>query len=206
MNMKKILVSLCVLVLATSLQANAFDWISALKFWENASETQAAQVQTTKSLEDIEKQMSNIDKSVQDAFINIVSELSTRKETKNIKSQLSSSSANLVNVINNYANTLANNKATYENTIKKLSAKEKTTLVNNLAVLSEDAQQYMLLATEGVRTATNTLKASQKLSDFATSISNINKIATDLKGRASTVVNVANQLKNIATAAGVSVK
>ena len=204
--MKKIVLSLFVIVAMTSLQANAFDFMSALKFWENTAEKQAEQVQTAQTLTDIQTQMATIDKSVQDAFIDIVSDLSTRKETKNIKNQLKSGSDNLTTVISNYVNTLANNKEAMTKTISKLSNKEKTALVNNLATLTEDAQKYILLATDGAKAASNSLKTSQKLSDFATTVNNINKVGSQLKNRAASVLNLANQAKTLAQAAGLTVQ
>ena len=63
--MKKICMVIAVIIALAPLQANAFDWMSAVKFWERASESQAAQAQTTKSLAEIETQMAAIDKSVQ---------------------------------------------------------------------------------------------------------------------------------------------
>ena len=92
--MKKIFICSFIIMAASAMQVSAFDWNSALKFWEKASEAQAVTVQETKTLADIESQMNVIDKSVQDAFINIVSQLSTKKETKNIKSQISSNASN----------------------------------------------------------------------------------------------------------------
>lgn len=204
--MKKIVLVLVIICAMSPLRANAFDWMSALKFWERATEAQTVEVQQTKTLADIENQMAAIDKSVQDAFVNIVSELSSRKDTNNIKSQLKASNANLANIISNYTNTIANKKEDFTKTVKKLSSKEKTTLINNLSVLSEDAQQYMLLATEGAKTATTALKSAQKLSEVATTMGNINRVAVELKTRAATVIDMTNQIKSIATAAGVSVK
>ena len=206
--MKKILISLFVIVGMTSLQANAFtwDWASALKFWDRATEAQTAEAQTTKTLADIQNQMTTVDKSVQDAFINIVSELSTRKEVKNVKSELKSNSANFTNVISNYTTKLASNRDNFVKTVNNLSNKEKTALANNIAVLSESAQQYLLLATDGVKTATNTLKTTQKLSEFATTVTNINNTANQLKNRAATVINLANQAKTITQTAGLTVQ
>ena len=204
--MKKVIISCFVLCAMTSLQANAFDFNSVLNFLSKTAETQTAEVQTVKSFEDIKTQMTAIDSSVQEAFINIVSELSTRKETKNIKNELKSDSAALSNLISNYTATLANNKDKMVKTVSKLSSKEKTALLNNLATLATDSQQYMTLATDGARTATNAIKTAQKLNEFATAVSNINTVAAELKNRATTVVNFTNQVKTIAAAAGMSVK
>ena len=206
--MKKILVSLFVIVGMTSLQANAFswDWASVLKFWDRATEAQTAEVQTTKTLADIQNQMTTIDKSVQDAFVDIVSELSSWKETRDIKSELKKNNTNFMNTISNYTTKIANDRDNFIKKINKLSAKEKTALINDIAVLSESTQQYLLLATDGVKTATNTLKTTQKLSEFATTVSNINNTANQLKNRAATVINLANQAKTIAQAAGLTVQ
>ena len=204
--MKKIVLSLLVIAAMTSLQANAFDVVSALKFWDRATEAQTAEAQTTKTLEEIETQMATIDKSVQEAFIGIISDLSTRKEVKSIKSDLKSNSANLTNIISTYTAKIANSKEDFVKKVNSLSEKEKTALANNLAVLSEGAQQYLLLATDGVKTASNALKTSQRLSDFATTVTNINNVAGQLKNRATTVINLANQMKTIAQTAGVTVQ
>jgi len=204
--MKKIVLSLFVIAAMTSLQANAFDVASTLKFWDRATEAQTAQEQTTKTLADIQTQMTTIDKSVQDAFISIASELSTRREVKSIKSDLKANSENLATVISTYTAKMANDKDNFTKKISKLSTKEKTALVNNLATLSEDAQQYLLLATDGIRTASTALKNTQKLSEFATTVTNINNVAGQLKRRATTVINLANQAKSIAQAAGVTVQ
>ena len=206
--MKKILSVLAVIVL-TSLQANAFDFSSMLSIFNKASEeqaTQAVQTQTAKTLADVQTQMSNLDASVQQVFLNIVSELSNRKEVKEVKKQVKSNSTALNDIISNYANTLAQNKDEVVKKISKLSSKEKTNLVNNIATLSGYAQQYVLLATDGVKTATNTIKSAQKISEVTTTLTNLNKVATDLKSRAKTVVNFTSQIKNIAQAAGLSVQ
>ena len=202
--MRKIVLSLFVIIAMTTVQANAFDLMSALKFWDRATEQQTAEAQTAKTLAEVENQMAVIDKSVQDAFLNIVSELSARKEEKTIKSNLKVQT--ITDVINSYTNTIANNKNNFTDTIKNMSAKEKTTLVNNVAALSESGQQYLLLATDGIKAATNALKASQKLSEFATTVNNVNNVANQLKSRATTVINLANQIKTIATSAGVAVQ
>ena len=203
--MKKILAGLFVITFMTTLQANAFDLVSALKFWESATEPQTAQVQATKTLDDIQNQMTTIDTSMQNAFLDIVSELSNRKETKAVKSQVKSAT-DITSVISAYTNTLASNKDSMVATINKMSEKEKTNLVNNIASLSQFAQQYLLLATDGVKTASNSLKATQKLSEFATTVNNINSIAGQLKNRATTVYNLVNQARVIAQAAGLTVQ
>ena len=202
--MKKIVLSLFVIIAMTTVQANAFDLISALKFWDRATSEQSAEVQTAKTLADIENQMTTIDKSVQEAFLDVVSQLSTRKEEKTIKSNLKVQT--ITDVITGYTNTLANNKNNFVNTVKSMSTKEKTNLVNSLATLSENGQQYLLLATDGIKAATNALKSTQKLSEFATTVNNVNNVANQLKNRAATVINLSNQIKAIASSAGVSVQ
>ena len=206
--MKKILISLLVIIGIATVQSEAFawDWMSALKFWDRATEAQAAEAQKAKTLTDIQNQMTTIDKTVQDAFIDIVSELSTRKEAKNIKSELKTNSANFTNIISNYTTKIASNKDNFVKEVNNLSTKEKTALANNIATLAESTQQYLLLATDGVKTATNTLKATQKLSEFATTVTNINNTANQLKNRAATVINFVNQAKAIAQTAGVAVQ
>lgn len=203
--MKKIILCMGVLLAMTSLQANAFDFTSALNFLNKASEAQTNTTETVKTLSDVETQMAAIDKSVQETFLNIVSELSTRKETKNIKKELKENSDALNQVLANYAANLAANKEKVTKTISKMSSKEKTALLEELKALSEYSQKYLLLATDSVKAATTAVKSAQKFNEVATTLANVNKVATELKSRATTVVNFANQLKTIATTAGLTV-
>lgn len=201
--MKKILIGLAVIGI-TTLQVNAFEWSSLLNFIGKASETQTSQLQTT-TLNDLERQMTTIDSSVQTAFVDIVSELSGWKETRSVKSQLKSNEIALADVISNYANTyIANNKQKIVNKIQKMSAKEKTALVNDIKTLAEGGQNYLLLAANGAKTASTALKSAQTVSEVTTTITNINKTASELKQRATTVTTFINQIKSMATAAGVS--
>lgn len=204
--MKKILLILAVTIFMTSIKTEAFDFVSVLNFLNRASEEQAAQTQPA-SLSDLEKQMTAIDKSVQTAFIETVSEISGWKETWNIKSQLKQDRNDiLTSTISSYTNSyLANNKQAITNKIKKMSAKEKTALINDLAKLKESEQNYLLLATNGVKSATNAIRTAQNMAEAATAIANMNTMAAKLRNRATTLVTFVNQIRTIATAAGVSV-
>lgn len=202
--MKKILMSLMVIAAMTSMEATAFDWASALNFLGRATEPQAAQ-NTVQEITDIEKQLSSIDNSVQTAFVNIVSELSGWRETRSVKSDLKSDSS-LTEIISNYTNSyLAANKEAIAKKIKKMSASEKNELIKNLTTLSESGQNYLILAANGAKTVTNTLKTAQTVNEAATTLANINKTAVELRSRASTVYNFAKQVKAIASTAGMSI-
>ena len=168
--MKKFILTVAVIAAMTSLQANAFDFTSALNFLNRASSAEQTAVDTVKTLSDVETKMTNIDADVQTAFLNIVSELSTRKEIKNVKNQLKDDSTALNTVIANYASTLAANKENLTKTINKLSSKEKTTLVNNISALTKAGQDYLLLATDGVRAATTEVKTAQKFNEVTTAL------------------------------------
>ena len=203
--MKKLLITLVVLAGVTSISAEAFDWSSALNFINNASEPKTVETQIT-NLNDLEKQMSAIDSSVQTAFVEIVSKLSGWKETRNVKSQLKSGKTTLANVISNYANTyMENNRQSITNKIKKMSDKDRTVLTNNLKTLTECGQKYLTLAANGAKTATNTLKTAQNISEVANTVANINKAAVELRSRASNVYSLVKQVKSIATTAGVTI-
>ena len=202
--MKKILLSFIVVISMTILQADAFDWMSALNFLGRTAESQAAQPQIS-NINDLEKQMAVIDNNVETAFIDIVSELSGWWETRSIKSQLKSNNDIFSTVISNYSNTyLETNRQSVVNKIKKMSAKDKAKLVNNLNTLAESGQSYLALAANGAKAAKNAFKAAQTVNEVATTITNVNKAAAELKNRATTVMTLANQLKSVATAAGVS--
>ena len=202
--MKKILLCLIAASGISMLQADAFDFNSVLNFIGKASEIQTEQ---TRNSATFEQQMSAIDNSVQSAFINIVSELSGWKETRSVKSQLKSNDSILADVISSYANNyIENNKQDIVNKIKKMSASEKSALINNLTTLTESSQNYLLLAANGARTASSTLKTAQTVSDVTTTLININKSAAELKQRATTVMTLINQIKTVANAAGVSIQ
>jgi len=204
--MKKIIVGLFIIAFATSLSAEAFDWNSALNFLGRVSENNTTETQPV-SLNELETRMTAIDNTVQTAFIDVVSDLSGWKETWDVKSQLKQSgSESLVKTITEYTNSyLANNRQTIVNKIKKMSSKEKTALINDLAKLKESEENYLLLATNGVKSATNALSAAQNLTEVTDTITSVNRIAASLKNRATTVMTFANQIKTIANAAGVSV-
>lgn len=203
--MKKIFIGLFIIILSSSLSVEAFDWNSALNFIGKVSENNTSETQPI-SLNELETRMTAIDNTVQSAFIDVVSDLSGWKETWNIKSQIKKSSEDtLTNIISNYTNTyLANNKQSIINKIQKMSAKEKTDLISDLAKLKESEQNYLLLATNGVKSATNALTTAQNLTEVTGTITNINRIAASLKNRATTIMTFANQVKTIANAAGVN--
>ncbi len=200
--MKKIIIGLLIIGL-TMLQANAFEWNSILNFIGRASEMQTTQ---TTSLKDLEAQMTTIDNTAKSAFVNIVSALSGWKETWSVKSQLKSKESILTEVISNYANSyIANNKQSIIRKIEKMSAKEKTALLGNIATLTNCSQDYVLLAANGARTVSTVLKSAQTISDVTTTISNINNTAAELRQRATTVMTLVSKIKADATTAGVNV-
>ncbi len=204
--MKKLIIGMIIMAFTSAMSVEAFDWASALNFIGRVSESNTAESQPV-TLNELEKRMATIDNSVQTAFIDVVSDLSGWWQTWNIKSQLKKAGNDaLVNTMSDYTNSyLANNRQAIVNKIKKMSAKERTALINDLTKLKESEQNYLLLATNGVKSATNALATAQNLSEAATTITNINRMAASLKNRATTVMTFANQIKTIATAAGVSV-
>lgn len=203
--MKKLFISLVVVTAFGVSQADAFDWNAALNFLGRAQETQTTQLQTA-TISDVEAKMAAIDNSVQTAFVDIVSELSGWRETRTVKSQIKSNQDLFASVITEYTNTyLENNKQNVINTIKKMSSKEKAALLNNLNTLTECGQNYLLLATNGAKTATNAFRTAQTVSEVTTTITNVNRAAAELRSRATTVMTLAKQIKAIASTAGVSV-
>ena len=203
--MKKILTVVAIVSCMTIMEANAFDWSSVVNFLSKASEPQTEQTALA-TISDVEKQMAAIDNSAQTAFVDIVSKLSSWRETRNIKSQLKSSSTNISDVMSNYINEYFNsNKETITNKIKKMSAKDKTALVNNINTLVESGQKYMTLAANGAKTAANAFKTAQTINEAATTAANVNRVAAELRKRATTAINFANNVKSLAKTAGVSV-
>lgn len=204
--MKKIIIASILCFTMTTISANAFSWDSALNFINKASTIREAQTQEVKTLADIEKEMAAVDSSVQESFLNIVSKLSSWRESRNIKSQIKKGQKPLNEIITNYVSNLNTNKANITKKMSKLSSKDKQAMINNISTLAQDGQQYLILATQGVKSASNALRTAQKVSEFTTTLSNVNKIGSELKTKATTVVNLANQLKAIADTAGLAVK
>lgn len=203
--MKRFLIG-AIIIFAASMPANAFSWDSALNFWNKVSESQAAQTQQINTLNDVEVQMEKLDKNVQSTFLDIVTLLSSKKEAKEIKSKLQDDNSELESMIVNYTKNLTSNKDSLEKTVKKLSSKNKTALVNDITLLAEESQNYLVLATNGIKAASNAMHAAQRVNEMATTLTNINRLAYELRTKASTVVTLANQLKTVASAAGLAVK
>ena len=201
--MKKLFITLAIIGI-TTIQADAFDWTSALNFLNRASEPKTEETQIS-TLSDLEKQMTAIDSSVQTAFIDIVSKLSGWNETRKVKSQIKS--GDIATVISNYANTyFENNKQNIMNKIKKMSDKDKTALANNIKTLTECGQNYLLIAANGAKAASNTLKTAQNLSEVSASITKINNMASELRNRATAVISAVNKIKSVASTSGLTIK
>lgn len=203
--MKKIVICMTVVMGMTILQAEAFDWTSALNMIQRTSQASATQTAPS-TLDDIEKQITAIDSSVQTSFVNIVSAISGWKETRTVKSQLKSNENSLSEIISAYVSDyIGNNKQDIVNKIKKMSASEKEQLINDISNIAANGQDYFVLAANGAKAATNTFKAVQTVNDAAVTITNINKVSSEIKNRATTVMALANKLKSIATEAGVNI-
>lgn len=204
--MKKVLACILVLSGLSVARAEAFDWGALFSLFSSSAGQQTTVVQTSQ-FSDLEQQMSAIDLSVQTAFVDIVSKLSGWWDTRSIKSQIKKQDKALADIITSYTNEyLVNKSDAVAKKIKNMSEKEKSALVKDITTLTDNGQKYLLLATNTAKTAASTLKTAQNIADVSNTVANINKMAVDLRSRATTVYNMAKQLKAIANAAGVTVK
>ena len=202
--MKKILA--CILVLAglSVSRAEAFDWGALFNVFAGTTEQQTT-VTAANQFSDLEAQMSAIDSTVQTTFVDIVSKLSGWWDTRSIKSQLKKQNA--IDVISSYTNEyLSKNQEAIAKKLKNMSEKEKTALIQDITALTDNGQKYLLLATNAAKTATTTLKSAQNIAEVSNTVANINKMAVDLRSRATTVYNMAKQLKSIAGTVGMNIK
>ena len=218
--MKKYILTV-IAILVTMQAASAINWNRALSpLITGTYKTQATQPKTTVSSADVitelakfQNQAQSIDNSVQNSFLSIVSQLSTKQEASTIQSKVMSILANssktqqqksdmIDELIANYTQNLASNKSDVVTIIKNMSTSDKTTLANNLAALVQNSQQYAALAKQGTTTAATLMKASQDAKDIISTVNTIRQTAVTVKNRATTVANFVNKVRTISKYAG----
>ena len=220
--MNKILSSAILVVLLSSNAVYAFDWNVASNLFNKAIKAQnntqtpaynAADL--VSALTEIQKQSEEVDKNVQTTFLDLVSNLSSTQEAYNMgnlfdailsneeKTQ-SQKSGMISQLMSEYVSNLMADKTAAANNIKNLPWTQKTSVIEDVASLLKSGQDYAVLAKNSINTATNVVNTASKVNDVANTIISIHQTASELKTKAQTVANVVSQLRQIASAAGVS--
>lgn len=225
--MKRFLLICIAIAITPILSADAFSWSGLSNFFNAAAtttkteqQTSTFQTETLNTLKAIQEQTDAVDKSVQNNFINIVSLLSTKKETNSIKSQLESIITDtnktdtektqlLNNLLVTYATSLSNNTSTTK-TLGKLSASQKLELIKQITSIEQSGQKYADLAKQAITcSASSVFKASTTnnsgitADDIAAIITQTNQTTSLIKEKAANTINLANQFRTIAQTAGI---
>ena len=218
--MKKGLLICIAIALISTLKANAFDLSFLNGFLGTTPKQQTAttvQNETLNTLKTINEQTAEIDKTVQNNFLSIVSLLSTKKETNTIKSELNSiltdttkTDAERTEMLNNLLITYVSSMAGNTTPFKKLSVSQKIQLVKEITSIEQSGQKYAVLARQALASsASSVFKASTSTTgttaeDIAAIITQTNQTAGLIKEKASNTMSLANQLMAVAQTAGIT--
>ncbi|MBQ9245270.1 hypothetical protein IJ182_03275 [bacterium] len=164
----------------------------------------------------LNNKMNETDASVQNSFLNIVSLLSSPKESQTMQSKLSSllsdttttqasKSTALSQLMTAYASDLVKNKSTLSSKIMSMPANEKSNLTKALIGLTQGQADYLSLAGEYAKAAAGVTKTSQNISDVANNLRTIQENANTLKTNAQAVQNFITQVSSIAKAGGINI-
>ncbi len=221
--MKKIVFMSVALIITAFMSANAFDWNIASAIFNritqsqtNVTATQAPQnIDLASILSDIQSQTEAVDKNVQSTFLDLVSNLSSTQEAysmgnlfeailSNEEKTQSQKSSLISQMMGEYFSNLMNDKTAAANTLKNLPWSQKTGVIEDLASLIKNGQDYANLAKKSINAASTAASVASKASDVAQTIIAVNQTAAELKSKAQTIATVVSQMKQIASAAGVS--
>ena len=216
--MKRILLITIVVMLMVPVNANAFSWRDFFRTLFGLSTQEVVVEKTTikedvdKALNDTIKQMKDIDKTTQSAFLSIVSKISGENELKTIKEKLTSANKQkddnerikAVNQIyNDYSTVINNNKLEFILIVKLLNDSEKQALVKDINTISANGEKYVELGKQNVKLASDTIKKANVEDDRVILLNNINKVSSDINDSAKAATSLSRQAKILASLAGI---
>ena len=222
--MKKVLLFSAILTISLQLSASAFD-LSKLNIFSNnttsvrSAKTSTAQTQTTadilNSIAQLNNQMTNTDKEVQNSFLNLVSLLSSQQQSETFQDKLenivdnnnltdSEKSLAIAQMMTDYSTELKKNKADTIATIEELTEEEKQKLINNIIIMVENGYEYTDLAGKYTKAATTLAKTTSNFEELASNVITLKQTATTLVNNARAVKNVVSQISSIAKASGLT--
>lgn len=213
--MKKILAIAFMAVLMTPLSAHAFDWGGLFRWllFGSESTTVSKSVSDYSSVAaDVRKQSKSTDELLEKALVSIISDISVQKDAKTFEDRITALSkgnkteseinTQLVQIVNDYASNLQNNKLALILTIKTMSDKEKKNLASNIKSLSEYADKYTELAKTGTTSYNNLLKYTTASDEQTKVVNEITTVTNEIKTKASAVQALATTLKLFAKLSG----
>ncbi len=182
------------------------------KLQEQAAKTVTSTASS--SLTELNNKMASTDKSVQKSFVDLVSILSSPKESETMQSKITSILGNsntdsaksmaISQLMTGYASDLVKNKSSLASTIMSMNAKDKSSLVKTISSLAASQVDYMNLAGEYTKAASDVAKTTQNLTDIANKLKTIQETANTLKTNAQAVQGLITQVSNIAKAGGLT--
>ena len=217
--MKKLTIIFFMLACLSTLKADAFSLRNIFNRANNLSNNAQTQVlagDMAAVLYDMQSKTSSVDKQVQDSLIQIASQLSnSTSQTKNLNSRINTLITNsyktnveqynaISNLMSEYTSALRKDKASIASTINNMTDAQKTALVNNVVNLVKSSDEYINIAKVSAERAGKIMKLSNKASEIVTNLNAINTIASEITSRARTTITLANQLRTVAKAAGVT--
>jgi len=227
MRIKKYLIT-CMIIFATTLQANAFDDVGSFVRWIfsipepkpaiEKSSPEAFKIATeeaTDKLIDINTKTAIPDVTSNEAFLSIVSILSPSDYAQQIKSKLTlvqydptlndtEKSIAISDIISDYQSVIGDNKEAYINKLKNLSTANKKVLTEKLAILSKNGTEYIKLGRISAGTGNKYLSETLAGDNRTPTVDEINSITGKLTQRAQALTYLTRELKNLARQANIS--
>ena len=213
--MKKILLLSAIITISLQLSANAFDF-SRLNIFSRPA---ATQTQTTadvlNTIAQLNNQMANTDKDVQDSFLNLVSLLSSEQESVTFQDRLEDIVDNnkltdtekgiaIAQMMTDYSTELKKNKADAIATVEELTEAQRQELINNVIVMVENGYEYADLAGKYTKAASTLAKTTSNIEELANNVVTLKQTATTLVNNAKAVKSVVSQISSIAKASGLT--
>ena len=206
--MKKILVAALMVILMTPLSAHAFDWGSLFRWLFFSTETTTKTKDISNYLtvaSDIRNSAKTTDDALETLLLDLIPALSVQKDalnfTNKIKSVVSAQkteseqNTQLVQILNDYATNLQNNKLAVILIIKTMTSSDKKELSDNISSLTKYSQKYTELAQKAYNSATELQKYTAYSDEQAKILNEINTVNTEMKNKANALQNLTTTLK-----------
>lgn len=218
--MKKILVLSLMVLFTVQLGAGAYEWTNVVNYMLNTASKKTTQETTSlsaidalKALSDLQTQAKQIDTSVQNNFLSLVSQLSTQKESTELQTKINKIlsdttktqdeiSEEMAEIMMSYAKELNNDKEDVIKTLKDMSETEQAKIIETVANLMQEGQSYLELAKQGINTASTAVKTAKRFNEAMQIVSSIKSTATEMQTTAKSVISVAKQIQSLVKAAG----
>ena len=217
--MKKLTIIIMMLACVSTMKAEAFSFGNIFNRASRVPVTNSAEISAANMasvLLDMQNRTSTVDKQVQNSLAQIASQLSnSTTETEALNSKMNTLISNsyknnieqyneMSKLMSEYASILKNNKTNVSTTINNMTEAQKTALLNNIIDIAKGSQEYARIAKLSAEKSAKILKASNRAADVISNLNTINTMVIEIRDRAKTTIAIANQLRSIAKAAGVS--